>query len=181
MHLIAGTPLFIGGISESPRRHALSRLVRRFSAAAVLSVVVLIITGVYSAWAQVTEFAALDTPYGTALIAKVAVITVLLLIAAVNLIRVRPRLRGSSNAARWLRRTVIAEVALAVMVILAVGFLTALEPARQVASRVLALQQQQLTFSETIEGAEVIADQLSLRVWARTPSQSVWQTDSANP
>ena len=155
MHLIAGTPLFIGGISESPRRHALSRLVRRFSAAAVLSVVVLIITGVYSAWAQVTEFAALDTPYGTALIAKVAVIAVLLLIAAVNLIWVRPRLRGSSNAARWLRRTVMAEVALAVMVILAVGFLTALEPARQVASRVLALQQQELTFSETIEGTEV--------------------------
>ena len=97
MHLIAGTPLFIGGISESPRRHALSRLVRRFSAAAVLSVVVLIITGVYSAWAQVTEFAALDTPYGTALIVKVAVIAVLLLVAAVNLIWVRPRLRGSST------------------------------------------------------------------------------------
>ena len=149
MHLIAGTPLFIGGISESPRRHALSRLVRRFSAAAVLSVVVLIITGVYSAWAQVTEFAALDTPYGTALIAKVAVIAVLLLVAAVNLIWVRPRLRGSSTAARWLRRTVAAEVVLAVLVILAVGFLTALEPARQVASRVLALQQQELTFSDT--------------------------------
>ena len=168
MHLIAGTPLFIGGISESPRRHALSRLVRRFSAAAVLSVVVLIITGVYSAWAQVTEFAALDTPYGTALIAKVAVIAVLLLIAAVNLIWVRPRLRGSSNAARWLRRTVIAEVALAVMVILAVGFLTALEPARQVASRVLALQQQELTFSETIEGAEVTLTVEPARVGANT-------------
>ena len=168
MHLIAGTPLFIGGISESPRRHALSRLVRRFSAAAALSVIVLIITGVYSAWAQVTEFAALDTPYGTALIAKVAVITVLLLIAAVNLIWVRPRLRGSSNAAGWLRRTVIAEVALAVMVILAVGFLTALEPARQVASRVLALQQQELTFSETIEGTEVTLTVEPARVGANT-------------
>ena len=168
MHLIAGTPLFIGGISESPRRHALSRLVRRFSAVAALSVIVLIITGVYSAWAQVTEFAALDTPYGTALIAKVAVIAVLLLVAAVNLIWVRPRLRGSSNAARWLRRTVMAEVALAVMVILAVGFLTALEPARQVASRVLALQQQELTFSETIEGTEVTLTVEPARVGANT-------------
>ena len=168
MHLIAGTPLFIGGISESPRRHALSRLVRRFSAAAALSVVVLIITGVYSAWAQVTEFAALDTPYGNALIAKVVVITVLLMVAAVNLIWIRPRLRGSSNAARWLRRTVAAEVVLAVMVILAVGFLTALEPARQVASRVLALQQQELTFSETIEGAEVTLTVEPARVGANT-------------
>ena len=168
MHLIAGTPLFIGGISESPRRHALSRLVRRFSAAAALSVVVLILTGVYSAWAQVTEFAALDTPYGTALIAKVAVIAVLLLIAAVNLIWVRPRLRGSSNAARWLRRTVVAEVALTVLVILAVGFLTALEPARQVASRVLALHHQELTFSDTIEGAEVTLVVEPARVGANT-------------
>ena len=168
MHLIAGTPLFIGGISESPRRHALSRLVRRFSAAAVLSVVVLIITGVYSAWAQVTEFAALDTPYGTALIAKVAVIAVLLLVAAVNLIWVRPRLRGSSTAARWLRRTVAAEVVLAVLVILAVGFLTALEPARQVASRVLALQQQELTFKDTVEGADVTLTVEPARVGANT-------------
>ena len=167
MHLIAGTPLFIGGISESPRRHALSRLVRRFSAAAALSVIVLIITGVYSAWAQVTEFAALDTPYGTALIAKVAVIAVLLLVAAVNLIWVRPRLRGSSNAAGWLRRTVIAEVALAVMVILAVGFLTALEPARQVASRALA-QQQELTFTDTVEGADIILTIEPARVGANT-------------
>ena len=168
MHLIAGTPLFIGGISESPRRHALSRLVRRFSAAAVLSVVVLIITGVYSAWAQVTEFAALDTPYGTALIVKVAVIAVLLLVAAVNLIWVRPRLRGSSTAARWLRRTVAAEVVLAVLVILAVGFLTALEPARQVASRVLALQQQDLTFKDTVEGADVTLTVEPARVGANT-------------
>ena len=168
MHLIAGTPLFIGGISESPRRHALSRLVRRFSAAAVLSVVVLIITGVYSAWAQVTEFAALDTPYGTALIAKVAVIAVLLLVAAANLIWIRPRLQGSSNAARWLRRTVMAEIALALLVILAVGFLTSLEPARQVASRVLALQQQELTFSETVEGAEVTLTVEPGRVGANT-------------
>ena len=168
MHLIAGTPLFIGGISESPRRHALSRLVRRFSAVAALSVIVLIITGVYSAWAQVTEFAALDTPYGTALIAKVAVIAVLLLVAAVSLIWVRPRLRGSNNAARWLRRTVMAEVALAVLVILAVGFLTALEPARQVASRALAQQQQGLTFSETIEGTEVTLTVEPARVGANT-------------
>ena len=168
LQLIANTPLYIGGISESARRHALSGLVRRFSAAAALSVVVLIITGVYSAWAQVTEFAALDTPYGNALIAKVVVIAVLLLVAAVNLIWIRPRLRGSSSAARWLRRTVMAEVALALLVILAVGFLTALEPARQVASRVLVIQQQELIFSETVEGAEVTLVVEPARVGANT-------------
>jgi copper transport protein len=155
MQLIANTPLFIHGISESARRNALSRLVRRFSVAAALSVAVLIVTGTYSAWAQVTDFAALDTPYGRALTAKVAVIALLLLIAAVNLIWIRPRLRGSSAAARWLRRTVIAEIALAALVILTVGFLTALEPARQFASRALASEQQELTFTDTVEDANI--------------------------
>ena len=80
----------------------------------------------------------MQTPYGSALAAKVALIALLLLVAAVNLIWVRPRLRGSGSAAKWLRRTVVAEVVLATLVILVVGFLTALEPARQVASRILA-------------------------------------------
>ena len=155
MQLIANTPLFVHGISENARRQALSRLVRRFSVAAALSVVLLIVTGTYSAWAQVTDPAALDTPYGRALVAKVAVIAALLLVAAINLIWIRPRLRGRNSAARWLRRTVVAEVVLAVIVILAVGFLTALEPARQVASRVLALQQQELTFTDSVEGADI--------------------------
>ena len=155
MQLIANTPLFIHGISESARRNALSRLVPRFSVAAALSVAVLIITGTYSAWAQVTDFAALDTPYGRALTAKVAVIALLLLVAAVNLIWIRPRLRGSTTAARWLRRTVVAEIALAAIVILTVGFLTALEPARQFASRALASEQQELTFTDTVEGTYI--------------------------
>ena len=155
MQLIANTPLFIHGISDSARRNALSRLVRRFSAAAALSVIVLVITGVYSAWAQVTDFSAMQTPYGSALAAKVALIALLLLVAAVNLIWVRPRLRDSGSAAKWLRRTVVAEVVLATLVILTVGFLTALEPARQVASRMTAPEQQALTFTDTVEGADI--------------------------
>ena len=155
MQLIANTPLFIHGISENARRNALWRLVRRFSVAAGLSVVVLIATGVYSAWAQVTDFIALDTPYGGALMAKMLAFAVLLLIAAVNLIWIRPRLRGSSTAARWLRRTVVAEIALAVLVIFIVGFLTALEPARQVASRALAMQQHGLSFTDTVDGTDI--------------------------
>lgn len=168
MQLIANTPLFIHGISESARRNALSRLVRRFSAAAALSVVVLIVTGAYSAWAQVTEFAALDTPYGIALRSKLLLLALLLAVAAFNLIWVRPRLRGSSSAARWLRRTVVVEVALGVLVILAVGFLTALEPARQVASRVLALEQRELAFSDTVESADVTLTIEPARVGANT-------------
>ncbi len=168
LQLIAGTPLFIGGMSDTARRLALSRLIRRFSVAAALSVAVLLITGAYSAWAQVTEAAALSTPYGGALLAKLALIVALLSVGAVNLIWVRPRLRGSGGAARWLRRTVMAEVALAALVILAVGFLTALEPARQAASRMLAAERQSLTFSDTVEGAEVTLEIEPGRVGANT-------------
>ena len=155
MQLVANTPLFIHGISERERRNALWRLVRRFSAAAALSVIVLVVTGAYSAWAQVTDISALDTPYGIVLRSKILLIAILLLVAAVNLIWVRPRLRGSGTAARWLRRTVIAEIVLAVLVILTVGFLTTLEPARQVASRMLASEQQGLNFKDTVDGTDI--------------------------
>ncbi len=168
MQLIANTPLFIHGISESARRNALSRLVPRFSVAAALSVAVLIVTGTYSAWAQVTDLAALDTPYGGALLAKLLAFVVLLLVAAVNLIWIRPRLRGSTAAARWLRRTVVAEIALAAIIILTVGFLTTLEPARQFASRTLAPEQQGLTFTDTLEDANVALTVEPARVGANT-------------
>lgn len=158
MQLVANTPLFIHGISERERRNALWRLVRRFSAAAALSVIVLTITGAYSAWAQVTDPSALDTPYGMVLRSKILLIGLLLLVAAVNLIWVRPRLRGSSTAARWLRRTVIAEIVLVILVILTVGFLTTLEPARQVASRMLASEQQGLNFKDTVDGTDISLD-----------------------
>ena len=180
LQLIANTPLFIGGISESARRNALSRLIRRFSAAAALSVIVLIVTGVYSAWAQVTDFAAMQTPYGSALAAKVALIALLLLVAAVNLIWIRPRLRGSDSAAKWLRRTVVAEVVLATLVILVVGFLTALEPARQVASRILAAEPQELTFTDAVEDANITLAIEPARVGQNTFTVKL-QTASANP
>ncbi len=153
--LIVGTPMFVSGIPESTRRIAQSRIIRRFSAAAILSVCVLFVTGAFSAWAQVTEFAAIVVPYGTALRVKIALIVPLLLLGAVNLIWVRPRLRNNTGAARWLRRIVVAEAVLAVLIILVVGFLTSLEPARQVASRLGIGQPSALEFADAVDGAEI--------------------------
>ena len=59
---------------------------------AALSVGTLIVTGVFAAWAQVTAWAAFQTPYGSALIVKIALVAVLLALGAVNLLWVRPRL-----------------------------------------------------------------------------------------
>ena len=140
------------------RRSALAAMAARFSALAGASVAALILTGAFSAWAQVTIPQALATPYGAALRAKLAVVALLLALAAANLVFVRPRLRGDGRAARWLRRLVAAEAALAAAAILAVGFLTALEPARQVASREGIGTQDRLSFQTETEGAALTVE-----------------------
>ena len=148
IHLIA-VAVWVGGLcglalavrlilrvcDNSERRETLSALVRRFSLVAGISVAVIILTGLYSAWAQVVTVPALQVPYGRVLVLKVAVVVGLLLVAAANLIWVRPRLRAGGTAGLWLKRLVGAEIVLAVLVLLIVGLLTAIEPARQVASR----------------------------------------------
>ena len=148
-------PSAIRVLSEGERRHVLSALIPRFSVVAGLSVAVLALTGIYSAWTQVTVPEALDTPYGRVLIAKVGLVALLLLIAAVNLVWVRPRLSGDGRAAHWLRRLVVAEVIVATLVLLSVGFLTSLEPARQTASRLGIGLEDGLTFADTAEGADI--------------------------
>ena len=153
--LALDVPAAIRALSEGERRRVLSALVPRFSVVAGLSVAVLALTGIYSAWTQVTVPEALDTPYGRVLIAKVGLVALLLFIAALNLVWVRPRLSGNSRAAYWLRRLVVAEVIVATFVLLSVGFLTSLEPARQAASRLGIGVEDGLTFADTAEGADI--------------------------
>ena len=143
-------------LRDSERRTVLKALARRFSIVAGLSVAVLLLTGLYSAWAQVTVVQALSTPYGWTLAVKIGLVALLLLAAAANLIWVRPRLKSNDRAAYWLRRLVAVECVLAVLVILTVGFLTALEPARQVASRSgAAAGDQSLNFQESDESTDM--------------------------
>ena len=148
------------------RRAALAAMVPRFSALAGASVAALILTGAFSAWAQVTIPQALATPYGAALRAKLAIGALLLALAAANLVYVRPRLRGDGRAARWLRRLVAAEAILAAAAILAVGFLASLEPARQVASREGIGTQDFLSFETETEGAALTVEIAPGRVGA---------------
>ncbi|MCE2458687.1 MAG: copper resistance protein CopC [Dehalococcoidia bacterium] len=153
--LIAGVRVIMKTCDGVERREILSALVRRFSLVAGISVVVIILTGLYSAWAQVVTVPALQVPYGRVLGIKVAVVVGLLLVAAANLVWVRPRLRAGGTASTWLKRLVAAEVVLAVIVLLAVGFLTSLEPARQVASREGIGVESELAFQEVSEGARM--------------------------
>ena len=153
--LILGVRVIMKNCDSSERRETLSALVRRFSLVAGLSVAVIVLTGMYSAWAQVVTVEALQVPYGRVLGVKVAVFVALLLIAAANLVWVRPRLRAGGNASTWLKRLVAAEVVLATLVLLSVGFLTAMEPARQVASREGIGVESGLAFEEVSEGTRM--------------------------
>ena len=166
--LAFGLPILFRSLEGGARRDALAALAPRFSAFAGASVAALALTGAFGAWAQVTIPQAMATPYGAALGVKIAIVALALALAAANLIWVRPRLRGDGRAARWLRRLVTAEAALVALAVLATGFLTALEPARQVASRQGVGAADALTFSGEAEGAAISAAIEPGRVGANT-------------
>ena len=82
----------------------------RFSAVAAVAVLVLLATGVFSAFVQVDSFGGLvDTGYGVTLLAKLALLAPLLAIAAVNAVVLGPAAlaavgRAGADAAGALRR-----------------------------------------------------------------------------
>ena len=139
-------------LAPSERLRCLAALTPRFTGVALLSVAVLIVTGIFGAWAQVNTPPALATPYGAALIAKLVLAAPLLFLGALNLFWIRPRLADNDTAGRWLGRLLIGEAALAVLVLVSVGVLTSMEPARQVAAREGLVAAPSLWFEETVEG-----------------------------
>ena len=171
IHLIAAA-FWVGGLfglalilpvvfSHSPGatvRQVILVVLPRFSLVAGLSVVALIVTGLYSAWAHVTVLPALAMPYGQTLVIKTALVGILLVFGATNLLWLIPAIRADRKAASLLRRTVTAEAIVGVLVILAAAYLTSLEPARQVASRQGIGVPQSLTFQDTAEGATIDVD-----------------------
>ena len=112
LHFAPAIPAILRLPSPQQRRACLSSIVPRLSVIGVLSVGTLILTGLFSAWAQVTVAPALITPYGLALAVKAAIVLPLLLLGAVNLMWIRPRLARSGESGRWLRRTVAGEAVL---------------------------------------------------------------------
>jgi len=168
LHLLASS-LWVGGVlmfapalflfkkrlSDGDRASVVAAFTPRFSAVAVISIGVLVITGTYGAWAQVTIIEAFATPYGWSLIGKLALVVVILVIGAFNLLWIRGRLATSQGAVSWLGRLVAIEAVIAVLIIVAVGVITSLEPARQVASREGIGISDELRFDDTAEGVAI--------------------------
>ena len=124
---------------------ALSRLVSAFTRVALPCVVILGITGVYSATLHIDTVPGLtDTSYGRSLDVKVGLFVLLVGLGAVNLLLLSPRIRkASARAVTWLGRTVRVEIVLGMLIVVAAGLLTGLAPAKDAlqAQRQLYIQQ----------------------------------------
>jgi copper transport protein len=120
--------VYLGGpletVPEDERTKLRHRAVRRFSGVATVAVAALLATGFYAVLLHVPSLAALvETPYGRALLVKLGFAAVLLTVASANFV-----LAGQGPFERLLK----VELAVAIGVFAATGFLTSLPPARAV-------------------------------------------------
>ncbi len=121
------------------RTRVAARLVPRFSTLAGACVAIIFFTGVYQAWLHVGSVQALvATPYGQALLVKLGLIAPILGLAAFNLLVLSPRLRAArerdpqqDDLVRRLRQSVAGETILVVAVLVVVGVMTNIQPARE--------------------------------------------------
>ncbi|MEX2314121.1 MAG: copper resistance protein CopC, partial [Thermomicrobiales bacterium] len=119
------------GAPRELRRQALAIAVTRFTTLALISVIILSLTGFYAAWLQVGNLTALrETSYGQTLLVKLALFTLLFILGALNMRIIGPRLLTAARSSVHVGRTVGAEVALGIGVLCAVGLLTSLPTAR---------------------------------------------------
>ncbi len=123
------------GIPAAQRRAMYATAIPRFSTLAIASVIVLSVTGFYASWLQIGNLAALmETSYGRALLVKLGLLIPLLLLGAVNLRIIGPRLQRDATHGTHFGRTVAAEAILGIAVLVVVGLLTSLPTAREVLS-----------------------------------------------
>ncbi len=112
-----------------------SAIIPSFTALALGSAALLILTGVLAGWLQITIPQATATPYGWALVSKIALLVPLGVLAAVNSFWVSIALLRDERSYRRLSSLVVAEASIALLIVLAAGWMTGLEPGRQFAGR----------------------------------------------
>jgi putative copper resistance protein D len=118
-----------------------SQLVRRFSAMSLASVALLALSGLVNSWILVGSVSNLfSTLYGKVLLAKIALFCGMVMLGAINLLRLKPHLAidltdgiaaEGEAAARRLQKNVAIEAALAAGVFILVGLLGLLPPAME--------------------------------------------------
>jgi copper transport protein len=131
---VAAAAVWAGGLVAVARFAApLAEPVRRFSRAALASVGVVAATGLVMSAVLVRAPRALDTPYGWTLVAKVAIVAVVIGVAVFNRRLLLPGLDTDDRASDRLRATMRTEAALLAAVLVASAALATQPPAVQVA------------------------------------------------
>ncbi len=111
---------------DARARLSLSRVIDRFSPVAVVAVGVLVAAGLVATWRHVLEQAGIGgfaSPYGLALLAKVAAFGGAGLCGLYNWRVLRPRLASSPDAARQLRSMAWLEIALGLLAVVLTALL----------------------------------------------------------
>ena len=153
--LAAAIPALRPGSGD--RTRLLAALIPAFSQLAIISVMLLIITGTLQATVHLSDPGDLIlTPYGLSLTVKISLMVPLLLLGAYNLLVVSPKMRrwakskktgaegaGSLEAGKQglrFRQAVIAEIVLALLVLVAAAFLTSTAPPSGVTDHLVSMQ-----------------------------------------
>ena len=135
--LLLALPFAAGSLSPPERTPLLATVVGRFSRLAMVSVTLLLLSGIVNSVVLVASFDALvETAYGRLVLVKIALFVVLISLGAFNQRRTLPRLRALSArgappgaAATTLRRAVALEVGFAMIVLGVTSVLVATQPA----------------------------------------------------
>lgn len=120
------------GTARPVETRDLGALVSRFSKLGIAAVVVIVATGTLQSLRRLLDVRDLiETPYGLALLAKIALLACAVGLASLNLLRYGPRLRANVDGMRMKRllsRGVRGEVAIVAAILVAASILTALSP-----------------------------------------------------
>jgi uncharacterized membrane protein len=127
---------YLGTRQSSPPLQWASRLVNRFSRLALVSVALLLITGLYQSWIHVGSLDVLkSTDYGNVLMLKLALFVVMLALGALNFFSTKPRLAKSAEAnsgqhsdSRQALRRIGTESVIGLLIFFVTGWLTVLPP-----------------------------------------------------
>lgn len=143
IHLVLTLPRALSVFEGRERLRLLTNVIPRFTRYAIISTLLIALTGLYNTWMHVDSFSALwNTAYGRTLLLKVALFLPMLALGGVNTFILKPRAaklleEGGSNIPlghagvdRSFRRSVTLEVALGGVVLLLAAVLAFLQPAR---------------------------------------------------
>jgi copper resistance protein D len=125
--------IYVARLRKSPESNAVaSTMTERFSRMSLISVPILALTGLLNSWLITGRFFPFQSAYGRILLAKIIVFGMMVGIGAVNLWKIKPRLRysppGTRDVVTTLLLNVFMETCLACVVLILTGILGQTSP-----------------------------------------------------